>query len=83
MYISKHAIERYIERCNVSDAKHVIEQLKNIADVCDFEEEWNGNYIGYVGDLKLVADPEKKTLLTVTMRKTGLVNPSPPVSDQE
>jgi len=83
MYITKHAIERYIERCNVSDRKHVIEQLKNIADACDFKEEWNGNYIGYVGDLKLVADPEKQSLLTVAMRKRTLVKSSPSIPDQE
>ena len=65
----------------MSDRKHVIEQLKNIADVCDFKEEWNGNYIGYVGDLKLVAAPEKQSLLTVTMRKRTLVESSPSIPD--
>ena len=81
MYITKHAIQRYRERCKQSDIKHVIEQLKNLANVCDFEEEWNGNYIGYVGDLKLVADPEKQSLLTVTMRKRTLVESSPSIPD--
>ena len=83
MYITKHAIQRYRERCKQSDINHVIEQLKNLANVCDFEEEWNGNYIGYVGDLKLVADPEKQSLLTVAMRKRTLVKPSPSIPDQE
>jgi len=81
MYITKHAIERYMERCNLSDKKHVIEQLQGIANVCEFKEEWNGSYIGYVGDLKLVADPEKQSLLTVTMRSGTSVGSSPPVPE--
>lgn len=84
MYITKHAIRRYTERCKASsDKKHIIEQLQQLSKVCDFEEQWNGNYIGHVGDLKLVADPLKESLLTVAMRSRTVLDPSPPVPPQK
>ena len=45
---------------------HAIDQLKAIADVADFKENWTGAEVAFVGDLKLFRDGD--TIVTVAMR---------------
>lgn len=70
MYITKHAISQYKKRFRECSDQHAVEQLTNMCMIAkengNFQEMFTGMHEANVADLRLVADMQSDTLLTVT-----------------
>lgn len=63
MYITEHAIRRYMERIKVSSRKHAMEQLRGFIDCVEFKDHRSGAKYAHVADLTLIC--KNDTMITV------------------
>jgi hypothetical protein len=63
MYITEHAIRRYMQRIKGSSREHALEQLKGFADSVEFKDHLSGAKYAHVADLTLIC--RNDTMITI------------------